>query len=290
MNALRRVLRAPGLLLAFAVLHLATAFFVGRTVRSAAGASLGPFAVLSDGHLLYSTIALLAKNPEVIASFRSLLVGSGIVTLLFWTLFSAGAITRLNARLPASEVVAAAVRNLPGVVVVTLWGLLPRAVLLGVCGAAAAKASGGWKGAALLAAVAVLFYCVCAVDLARCHVVLHGARRFHPMTAVRAFLQALRRPGVLGASMLMSLGQWATVFLILFLAGKGLGTASAVWWARGLSVLGVFFALARISVAVGAGSPPVAAEQPQAEQPQADEPEAEEPPEAAEVEPIPETL
>jgi len=255
MNALRRVVRSPGLLLTFAVFHLATAAFVGRTVRAAVGASLGPFAVLSDGHLLYSTAALLTKNREIVAAFGYLLAGSGVVTLLFWTLLAAGAITRLDARVPASEVVAAAVRGFPGVAVVTLWSLVPRFVLLGVCGAVAARLSGGWKGAVLVVTVAVLFYCTCALDLARCHVVLHGARRFHPMTAVRGYLQALRRGGVLGASMLLSLGQWATVLLILYLAGKGLGTASAVWWARGLSVLGVFFALGRISVAVGAGPP-----------------------------------
>jgi len=259
-NAFQRVVQAPGLVLAFVVLHLATAAFVGQTVRAAAGASLGPYAVLSDGHLLYSTAALLTKTPEVFMVFRFLLVGSSVVALLFWTLLSAGAITRLNARVPASEVVAAAVRGFPGVAVVTLWSLVPRAVLLSACGAVVAKASGGWKGAALVVAVAVLFYCTCALDLARCHVVLHGARRFHPTTAVRGYLQALRRPGVLGASMLMSLGQWATVLLILFLAGKGLGTASTLWWIRGLSVLGVVLALGRISVAVGAGPPEPAAE------------------------------
>ena len=260
MKALGRVVQAPGLVLTFVVLHLATAAFVGRTVRAAVGAGLGPYAVLSDGHLLYSTLAVLGQNPGVFASFQMLFVGSSVVALLFWTLLSAGAIHRLNAdssdrRPSAANVVATAVRHFPGVVVVTFWSLVPRAALLGLCAAAAAGWSGGWRGAALVVAVIVLFYCTCALDLARCHVVLHGAPCCHPLTAARGYLQALRRPGVLGASILMSLGQWTTVLLILLLAGQGLGTAAVVWWARGLSVLGIVLALGRIAVAVGAGPP-----------------------------------
>ena len=101
----------------------------------------------------------------------------------------------------------------------------------------------------------VIAVCTCALDLARCDVVLHGARRFHPQAAWRGFLHALRRPPVLIRSMLFSFGQWACVAGIGLAAVAGLHGGPAIWLARALAVASIVLGLARLAIAVEAGPP-----------------------------------
>lgn len=256
-TAFARVAGAPGLIALVVAVQLVLAFAVGSSVRAAAAASMGGYALLSEGRLLGSLFELLVEHPGIFGAARQLLAGSAVLSLTLWTVLAAGIITRLEAPRPMADVLAAAGRGLPGVLGVTLWHLIPRLIFLAVCGAVARRAmradDWGWLGAVFL--IAVVGYLACALDLARCHAVLHGARGWHPRTALGGFVEAARRPGVLLPSLLMSFGQWTAVVAVVAVSVAGLGTAWAPWLARILAVVGVVFGLGRIAVAVGAGPP-----------------------------------
>ena len=63
MRALRRVLGAPGLVLAVVAVQLLVAVAVGSAVRSGVGAAMGPWTVLADGHLLYAVVRAPDRPP-----------------------------------------------------------------------------------------------------------------------------------------------------------------------------------------------------------------------------------
>lgn len=253
--AVQRVLSAPGLVLTVIAFHLSLAFLISQSVRTAAGASMGRFAVVSDGQLLLEIIELLGNNPGIAGSFTTLFMGSWFFGLLFWMLLAGGVIHRLAAPAPASHVASRAVRFFPSMLVITIWHLILRAVLLGLALFAVRKLEDTAGVVALIVAVAIFFYCICALDLARVNTVLHGGRRFHFRTAWRGYVQAAKSPRVLLPSMFLSLCQWAVVIGIVFLAGYNVGNDNVVWMARGLSAVGVLLGLTRIAVAVGAGRP-----------------------------------
>ncbi len=256
-GALSRVLRAPGLVAGVAVLHLVLAAGVGFSARSAIGASMAPYALVDNSRLWFAVQELIGTSPGLVAPTGHLMAGSAVIALAFWTLLAAGILHRLRNRAPLPRLAAAAVRGLPGVLAVTVWHLLIRAVLLGVAGAAVTPLleHGSWGPVGLLILVALLAVSTCALDLARCDVVLHGARRFHPKTAWRGFLHALRRPPVLVRSMLLSFGQWACVAALVWAALAGLHGGPAIWLARALAILGIVLGLTRLAVAVEAGPP-----------------------------------
>ncbi len=254
-GAFTRVVRAPGLVAAVVVLHLLLAGTVGSATRSAVGARMEPWALADNSQLWAAILEMLGTSPGLLAPVRHLIIGSAVITLAFWTLLAAGVLHRLRGPASLPVLAAAAVRGLPGVLAVTLWHLLLRAVLLAVAGglAAALFDAGAWGLAGLAATAVVLAFCTCALDLARCDVVLHGARRFHPQAAWRGFLHAAGRPPVLFRSMLASLGQWACAGGILLAAVAGLHGGEAIWLARTLAVCGIVFGLTRLAVAVEAG-------------------------------------
>ncbi len=256
-RAVARVMEAPFLVLAVIAVHFALAGWVGSSVRAAVGASMGPYTVLADGHLFYSVLELLFFHPGLGAGAAQLLTGSAVISMLAWTLLSPAVIRRLKGPIPSPMLAAETVRSLPGVAVVTLWHLLPRAVLLGFAAAVTSRlmGAGAWGLAGILMTFVVLAYCTCALDIARCNLVLHGAPPLHPATALGGYLQAARRPAVLMPSILLGLLQWACVAGIVVAALAGLGSEQAIWLARGLAVLGILFGLTRIAVAVGARSP-----------------------------------
>ncbi len=266
MSALRRVLTAPGLIVAVVAVQLLAAAAIGSVVRAGVGAAMGRWTILADGHLFYALFELLVEHPGPAAAARELLAGSTVLALVVWTVIAAGVLRRLDGPARLSELAAATVRGFPGVLVVSLWHLVPRAVILAAAGALTAKLLGAqtWGLLGIALTVAALGYATCALDLARAAVVLHGAPRFHPRTALRAYLRAARRPGVLLPSMLLSAGQWGLVAAIVAVAVAGAGSPWTIWLARALSVLAVILGLTRMAVAVGAGpeEPRLAAAEP----------------------------
>ena len=256
-SAFTRVLRAPGLVVMVAVLHLLLAAAVGSAARSAIGRSMGQYALFDNDRLWAAFIELSGTSPGLLAPIRHLMVGSAVIALAFWTLLAAGIIHRLRAPAPLPRLASAAARGLPGVLAVTCWHLPMRAVLLAITGALALElaGAGSWGIAGVAMMAIVLSICTCALDLARCDVVLHGARRFHPQAAWRGFLHALRRPTVLIRSMLFGFGQWACIAGIGVAAVAGLDGGPAIWLARALAIVSIVLGLARLAVAVEAGPP-----------------------------------
>ncbi len=254
-GAATRVARAPGLVAVAVALHLLLAGTVGSAARSAIGAAMAPWALPDNAQLWAAVLELLGTSPGLLAPIRHLLAGSAILALAFWTLLAAGILHRLRAPASLPALAAGTARGLPGVLAVTVWHLLPRAVLLGAAGAATSALldAGGWALAGIAVTALLLAFCTCALDLARCDVVLHGGRRFHPQAAWRGFLHAARRPPVLIRSTLLSLGQWACAGAVLLAAVAGLHGGPAIWLARLLAALGIVLGLTRLAVAVEAG-------------------------------------
>ncbi len=258
MNALTRVWRAPRLILLLIVVQLATAVWLSAAVRDAIGRALEPYSILMDGRFLGLAIALLRDHPELAAGYLQALTGSLVISLVIWILISPTVITRLATAGQAPATLPSAGRHLPAVLAVTLWHLVPRAILLAIVGAATKTLMphGNWGLAGLALTAVTLAFCTCALDLARCHVVLHGARRWHYSTALRAFGEASRRPRVLLPSMVWSFAQWGCTIAMLVIAINAAGAGSTIWVVRALAVLGILFGLTRIAVAVEAGPDP----------------------------------
>ncbi len=254
-QAVARVARAPGLIIGVVALHLALAAWIGFSTRSVLESNMGRYALIDNQKLWFTLIELVGGAPGLLKPTGHMITGSALFGLAFWTLLAAGILHRLRSPTPLPRLAAAAVRGVPGVVVVTIWHLLIRAVLLGVTAAAVKPLlkDDSWGPAGVLILGLVFALCTCALDLARCDVVLHGARRFHVKTAWRGVLHALRRPTVLALSVLLSFGQWACVAAVVLTAFVGLHDEPATWLARALAILGLLLGLTRLAVAVEAG-------------------------------------
>ncbi len=250
-----RVWRSPRLILLLVVVQLATAVWLSAGIRDAIGRSLEPYSVLVDGNVLTLAMALHRDHPGIVSGYQHAVLGSLLVSLVLWTFLSPTVILRLAAAGQAPTVVPSTHWHLSAVLVTSLWHLVPRAVLLGVAGTVTQRLMphGHWGLVGITVTALTLTVCTCALDLARCHVVLHGARRFHISTALRAFGEAWRRPKVLVTSMLLSLGQWACAATILVIAFNAAGAGSTIWVLRALAILGIILGLTRIAVAVEAG-------------------------------------
>jgi hypothetical protein len=255
-GAWERLRRSPGLLLFAVAVNLLPAMLAARLVRGSLVSVMDRFAV-PDGGLLRIAMEVIGDHSEMLTLFRTALSTSVLLTLLLWTLVLAGVLRHLEEPRRASSVVAAGVRGWSRIVVVGLWNLLARLALVGVPIAITVKALHG-IGSAIGAVVCVVvwLYCTCALDLARCRVVLRPQRPFHPLTTWRTFREAWRRPRVLGWSMGFGLLQWICALAIPYLALDNLQAGPILGWSRALAVLAVVFAVFRLAVAVEAVSGP----------------------------------
>ena len=251
LRALRRVLKAPGLVLLVIAIHWGFAGVLAFAVETGVAAGLGRYSLVDGQNLFYALIEYLVDQPGVFAAWSRLAAVSALVSLVLWTLLSGGVLLRLRRPEPLSNLARDTVRVVPGIVVVTLWHFLPRLILLGLAGAATNFAMDhppwGWSAAALT--LCLLFYCTCALDLARTAVALAGERPGW-RTARRAYARAWRQRGLLFTSMLLSLGQWLLVVLTFRQAFVGFAVDAGPWPARLMAALGVVLGLWRMSVAV----------------------------------------
>lgn len=250
MSALRRVTRAPGLLVALWLIQLAVAAAVGFELRQSVGAALGGFAVLADGRLLFNLIDLLGDHPTIGRQLVTSSMGTAVVGVVLWTTLSGGIITRLATATSWQATAAASVRWLPAMIVTSLWHLLLRAVLVGVV-VGVTYAAPRLVAVPLIALFAMIS--TCALDIARVHVVLHGARSFHIKTAFGGFVAAFRNPVLLAKSVALNLGQHACLAAILGIAAFGLGANGTMLAIRPLALVSLLLGLWRIGVVVSAG-------------------------------------
>lgn len=255
-SGFRRVVSAPGWIVALAAANLLFAKALGASVTSALSTVMGRWSI-AEGEILYALLEILPDQSGLLTLVRQSLLASTVIGLLFWTLVAGGILARLKEPMPVSRVVGKATRSLPTVLVVTLWHLLFRGILLGVVGGIGALLgrldAASWIAPVL--GVSVLLYATCALDLARVHAVLHGARRFHPATALAGFTEAAQRPAVLLASMTLGLVRWVAVLAILWLTIDGISAGHGPWPARLLWIVALLCGLARMGVAVEAGAP-----------------------------------
>ncbi len=250
MSALRRVLRAPGLWLALALLHLAVAKALAAPVGAAVQGTLTPHAFTDHGALLPALVELFVGTPALLAVIAAAWITSAVLGGLLQVVLAGGVLRRLAAPATAPEVAAAALRHLPAIAVVTLYGLIARGVLAGLLGPDLLGVGAAIPRAIVLALGLALFTHV--VDLARADVVLAGARGYHPRVILRALRRAAQAlPRTLGAITLWLVAA-ALVAATLALVARGLGHSWVAMAARLLAVLGVGVNLWRIAVAVDA--------------------------------------
>jgi hypothetical protein len=243
--------RAPWLVLLVVAIHWGLAGVLALAVESGVAVGLGQYSLVDGQNLFYALIEYLVDHPGVLAAWSQLLAVSALASLLLWTLLSGGVLLRLRRPEPWSYLARDTVRVVPGILVVTAWHFLPRLVLLGLAGAVTgfAMEHPPWGWPAALLTLCLLFYCTCALDLARAAVALAGERPGW-RTARRAYGRAWRQRGLLLSSMLLSLGQWLLVLLTVRQAIAGFAMDAGPWPARLLAALGVVLGLWRMSVAV----------------------------------------
>ena len=245
MSALRRVLRAPWLWLTRGALQLALAAGLAAPLRAVLRVTMGPFTIGDERHVLAALLELVTVHPAIVASFATTLAASALLGLLLSPLLSGAVITRLAGPASVGEQARAAATHYPAALVIGLYGLLLRLLL-----ALVAVALGSLHPSLqVLALVASLTLSALAVDLARARTVLDGARGLHPRTFLRA-IAAASQPTLWLRSGLLTALQWAVTLAILVAAVHGIGSAWSPWLVRGLALLGTFFALWRVAVAV----------------------------------------
>lgn len=255
LGGLRRLVQAPVLWIATWVLVVTVAGVAGVRIRAVVATALHPFDALDLDRVVFATIDALRDHPGIGAEVLVSLITSGVVGALTWTVLSPLLITRLGGKRPLAELGARALSKLPPVVVQSLWHLVLRALLV-LAVVLSLPASTLWLAlplAWLLAGVAL--------DATRVAVVEHDAASWHPRTAWRGLVRAVRRPGLLLPCMLLGLAQLGITAAILWLALSGYGAAS-LWPARALALVSVGLGLWRIGTVVedAASDPPATAQ------------------------------
>lgn len=242
-GGLRRLLGAPVPWLLAWIGVVTVAGVLGLRIRLVVAAALHPFDALDLQRVVFGTVDALQDHPETGTSIVLSLIVGGIVAALAWTLLSPLLIARLGGRRPWSELGGRALSKLPAVVVQSLWHLVLRAVLV-LAVALSTPEPAQW----ITVLLAWLLMGV-ALDATRVAVVEHDASPYHPRTAWRGLVRAVRRPGLMLPCVLLGLVQLALSLTILWLALSGYGQGSH-WPARLLSLLSVGVGLWRLGVVV----------------------------------------
>ncbi|MDC0716327.1 hypothetical protein [Nannocystis bainbridge] len=253
MNALRRVLRVPGLWLGLCALQLGLAWGLAQPVAGAVRAAMGG-RVWTDPHRLIAALAeLLVQNPAILTVFVAAAITSGLLGAAIALLVRGGVLLRLGDASDRgtrawAEFGRASLGNLPVLALIGLYGLVLRVVLSFVANALA----GAHALVELVVLVLLLTFATCAGDLAAARRVLRGERGVHPREYLRACADVARSPRLWLASGALTLARWAIAGAIVVIAVHGSGEAWASWSARGLACVAVFLALWRVAVAVEA--------------------------------------
>lgn len=248
MNALKRVFGAPGLVVTLWALQLLVAWHLATPVRVAAKAAMGEYAWIDDGHLMSALVELFANDPAVVALMAENAIVASILGLVFWALAYGAVIRRLSGKTGPSELAAASVRFLPGVVAQTAWLGIVRAIPIAIAAAAATKL----PALAVVIGVITTAITVVAADIARVGVVLHEARPLHPLTALRALRKTLVRPRLLAAAGALAVVQMLVPLVALQLVLSDAGGSGSIWLARLLAFGGLVIGLWRIALVVDA--------------------------------------
>ncbi len=242
----RRVATAPGLWIGAWAGMAFVAGLVGLHIRFVVASAVGAFDVLDRSRVVFSTLDIMRARPAVGSELELSVLAATLSSAILWTVLSPLLIARLAGPRTWSELGGRALGSLPGVLVQSLWHLLLRAVLLVIavlCAGLIAESS------VPLTFIVVWVLSGVALDAARVAVVEHDAAPFHIRTAWRGFVTLVRRPGMWVPCVGLSLIQLATSALILWLAVRGYGSASA-WIPRLLALGTVGLGLWRLAIVV----------------------------------------
>lgn len=257
-SALLRVILAPGLVLALWVLQLVAAKLFAGPARAAAGASMRAWTYRPDGHLLRAAVELLQLQPGVAAAIGVAVMSSLAFGTVFWLVLSPVPLARFAGERSPTWLLVACARNLPAMLVQTVYGLILRALCLGLAGLGLAKLGAPWIPVAALLAV----FPVLVLDCARASVVLEDQRPMHIKTFLRAIPRVARRPlwWLLGTLLeLLKIGVAMATVLLVISAGPA---PSAIWVARAAGLVTLMLGLWRIGLAaddsLGRGPAPAA--------------------------------
>lgn len=246
--ALRRVLVAPGFVLALWAVQLLFAKLLAGPAAAAAAASMRGAVWVDDGHLIRALAELLSDHPGVIAAISMSVAASAVLAGLFSVVAAPAIVTRLAGERSLALVGWAVGRELPAMAVQTGYGLVFRAVCTGLAALPITwLGPGGLPFALVLAGFPILV-----LDRARVAVVLADERRFHPMTFLRAIGHVAKRPlwWLCGAAIEgLKLGLAIGAVLLVIEAGAA-GGASAIWVARAAGLATLLLGLWRVALAV----------------------------------------
>ncbi|KIG12677.1 hypothetical protein DB30_01165 [Enhygromyxa salina] len=252
--ALRRVLVAPGFVLAIWVANLLAAKLLAGPGRAAARAGMRDWTWFDDGHRIRAVVELLADEPAIAAAISSSVVSAAVVAGIFSLLAAPAILTRLDGQRSLAWIVGAVGRELPAMLVQTGYSLVIRAVCLGLAGACAA----GLGPRALPLILLLVSFPVLALDRARAAVVLDDARPYHPMTMLRAVGHVALRPlWWLSGTVIETLKLGVVIAALLLLIEAGPSPIS-IWVARAAGLAAVILSLWRVALAVedrGANAP-----------------------------------
>lgn len=196
---------------------------------------------------------LVIAEPSIAATLVVTLLATAIVGWAVWTLLAGAALARYapawSGETPTRERVGGTwLATLPGVVTQSLWHLPLRGLAL----FAVANAVTDLPPSLRFGVIGItLLVTIVALDLARAGVVTGHGQAFHPRTAARAFMVALRTPQLLLpavglAALGMACAGATVVFSIWAVTEPGW-----VWAARGLSLVTLTLGLTRLSLVVG---------------------------------------
>jgi hypothetical protein len=244
--ALVRVLWAPGFVLALWAAQLLVAKLLAGPARAAAEAGMRGATWFDDGHRARAVAELFRVEPAVPAAIAMSLLASAILAGLFSLVAAPAILTRLDGERSLGWICGAIGRELPAMLVQTGYGLVFRAICLGL--AAIPVSLLGAPGLPL--AVLVGAFPVLVLDRARAAVVLDDARPYHPMTFLRAIGHLAKRPLWWLVGALLEALKLAVVMGALLLVIRAGPSPAAIWVARAAALAGLIVGLWRVSLAV----------------------------------------
>lgn len=250
MNALRGLIRRPGLIVGIWLTHVALAAGFGTIVERSADAALGASGTAGDGHALYALIELLALQPSLGAGALGGSLGLLLASGLLWLVLSPVVLASLAGR-SATESLTLGVRALGANLVQTGWHWLLRAVGLALVMFVIGPLPGMLRLPVVLVA---LGGSAVALDMVRTQVTLHDASRLHIRSAAFAFVRTFKDPRLLALGAGLATLQALLALTTIWVGIWGIGPSSVVWIERALSLGMVLTGLWRMSVNANLGA------------------------------------
>ena len=179
MRSLRRVLGAPVLWASLVLLQWGIAWAFARPIAGLVRAAMGEHAVGDPGRLLPGVVELFADNPSLGPAIAVAALSATILGGLMWLCAAGGVIARLAGERGAVNGVANSARYLPGIAVLAIYGLVPRAlaIFFGLGVDVFGLGKGMLRGALFLALWGL---CAAGEGMARASLVIEGGSAWHP--------------------------------------------------------------------------------------------------------------